>query len=101
MVSAAERTREAILDSIRGGNFYSSCGPDFQEIACEGRSVTVYTTPVHFVRLVGPRYQGVTIGGYNQLISKATIQVPEDWKYARLLLEDVNGRRAWTNTLFA
>ena len=32
--------------------------------------------------------------------TKATFEVPDDWGYAYIELEDYMGRRAWTNPLF-
>jgi hypothetical protein len=101
MVNAANRSREAIQYGIRAGNFYSTCGPEFHSIQCHGTSVTIETSPVQFVRLVGPAYLGDRIGSFDgKLISEATMEIRPDWAYAYLEVEDNQGRRAWTNNLF-
>lgn len=100
MVNSEECTHAAILNNIRQGNFYASRGPDFYSITIEGDTVTVHTSSVQYIRLVGPRSEGVKAGSYNQLISRASLQIPETWSYARLEIEDRNGLRAWTNSLF-
>jgi hypothetical protein len=100
-VQAVERSREAILHGIRAGRFYSSCGPEFVSITSDGDSVTVHCSPVQFVRLVGPAALGARIGSFDgQRYTEATFQVPRDWSYAYVEIEDEFGRRAWTNTLF-
>lgn len=101
MVHAADRSRDAILDAIRAGRFYSSCGPEFVSITADGNSVTVDCSPVQFIRLVGPAARGARIGSFDgQRFSEATFEVPSDWSYAYIEIEDECGRRAWTNTLF-
>jgi hypothetical protein len=101
MVKAARRSRDAILGAIRAGSFYSSCGPEFLSIEWDGENVTVQTSPVQFVRLVGPAERGARIGSFDgQRYDRAAFQVPRDWPYVYLEIEDECGRRAWTNSLF-
>lgn len=101
VVNAPECTADAILASIRRGNFYSSCGPDFRSIALEGDQVHVATSPVQFARLVGPGYAGLRAGSFDsELIHTFSFAVPSHWEYAYLEIEDTEGRRAWTNALF-
>jgi hypothetical protein len=101
MVNARERSRSAILEAIRAGNFYSTCGPEFVSITSDADSITVQTSPVQFIRLVGPAARGARIGSFDsQRFSEATFKVPRDWSYAYIEIEDEVGRRAWTNTLF-
>ena len=101
MVNASGCSREALQDAIRAGNFYSTCGPEFETIEYFGNCVSVRTSPVRFVRLVGPAYLGRRIGSFDgELLDRATMEVPSDWRYVYLEVEDDQGRRAWTNTLF-
>lgn len=100
VVNARELSRPAITDAIREGNFYSSTGPDFHAIVCEGSTVTIQTSPVQFARLVGPAYLGKRIGGFEgRLFTEAVFDIPPEWTYAYLQIEDAQGRRAWTNVL--
>ena len=101
MVGASSSSRAAIQGAIRAGNFYSSCGPDFLTIESDGASVTIATSPVQFVRLVGPAVLGDRIGSFDgKLVTEATFEIPRDWDYVYLEVEDNQGRRAWTNPLF-
>lgn len=100
MVNAPDLSREGIQSALRAGNFYSTCGPEFHTIEQNGTSVTVRTSSVQFVRLVGPAYQGNRIGSFDgELVGEATLEIPQDWRYAYIEVEDDRGRRAWTNTL--
>ena len=100
MVQARACTPAAILAAIRRGRFYSSCGPEFRSIEREGGAVRVHTSPVRFIRLVGPRSCGARCGAFRgRLLTEASFDLPPDWPYAYVEIEDHRGRRAWTNTL--
>ncbi|NLE99827.1 MAG: CehA/McbA family metallohydrolase [Anaerolineales bacterium] len=101
MVNAGACTREAVLDALRRGNYYSTQGPEFHHIAVHGDRVEVCTSPVRFVRAVGPAYRGSRLGSFDgQLIESAEVSISTDWAYTYLEIEDAMGRRAWTNPLF-
>jgi len=101
VVNAPDCTAEAIMQSIRTGNYYSSCGPEIKSITLDGGALHVETSPVQFARLVGPGPIGAPRGSFDgELVTELTLPVPEGWDYVYLDLEDDRGRRAWTNTLF-
>ena len=102
MVNAAECTRAAVFAAIRAGNYYSTCGPEFHAIEYDGGRLAVRTSPVAFIRLIGPRGLGTRAGSFEgPPITEASFEAPADWAYAYLELEDSRGRRAWTNNLLA
>ena len=79
-------------------HYYSSCGPELYAIERDGNRVTLSTSPVCFVRVVGPAWAGARAGSYDgTLLTEATFTVPGDWAYVHFELEDANGKRAWTN----
>jgi hypothetical protein len=101
VVNAPAATPAALMAAIRAGNFYASCGPEFRQIGAAGRHVRLATSPVAFARLVGPRSEGRRVGSFvGQLWSEAEFDVPPEWPWAYLEIEDAQGRRAWTNALF-
>jgi hypothetical protein len=101
VVNALALSAGAISGAIRRGNYYSSCGPEFQRIEFDGAQVRLATSPVQFVRLVGPGYLGQRLGGFgDERITEVAFNVPPEWDYAYIEIEDGQGRRAWTNTLF-
>lgn len=100
VVQAAERRADAIDAAIRGGRFYSSCGPGFHAIEHAGGGVRIATSPVAFARLVGPASVGKRVGAFDgKLMTGASFDVPPEWAWAYLEIEDARGRRAWTNNL--
>jgi hypothetical protein len=101
MVAAAERAPAAILSALRRGEFYASQGPVIHSIRYDGARVSIETSPVQFARLVGPRWNGYRVGSFDaQRITSASFELPANWEYAYLEVEDDRGRRAWTNNLW-
>jgi hypothetical protein len=101
MVNAEEKSHEAILAALRYGNYYSSCGPEIVSLESHANTVTVTTSPVQFIRLVGPRSSGDRIGSFEgEPVTSATFELPTDWGYVYIEIEDHKQRRAWTNNLF-
>ena len=101
VVNAQECTRPVILNAIRRGNFYSSCGPEIHSINFDGEQLYIETSPVQFLRIVGPKWEGERKGSFSgQLASEFSIPLRREWRYAYVEIEDQVGRRAWTNNLF-
>jgi hypothetical protein len=102
MVNAASCTQEEILSNIRRGNFFASLGPEFKIIEYSANTVRVETSPVAYVRLIGPRMGGNWIKAKeNKTVLQAEFELPLDWPYARLEIEDADGKRAWSNPLWS
>jgi hypothetical protein len=101
MVNAPELSPEAITASIRKGNFYSSCGPDFKSIYIEkGNRVVAETSPIVHARLIGPATKGKWKAEVDKRnVTEAHFRIPDDWAFARLEIEDAFGRKAWSNPL--
>ena len=101
VVNASELSDQAILTAIRRGNYYSSCGPDFVSLTLDGKFLHVESTPVQFVRLVGPDHHGWRVGSFDGgLRTQVSAKIPADWDYVYVEIEDQRGKRAWSNTLF-
>jgi len=101
MVNATELSAEAIIASIRRGNFYSSSGPLFKSIAIEKRNrVVIETSPIVHARLLGPRDKGKYKGAVNgEPLTDTHFRIPDEWAFARLEIEDAEGKVAWSNPL--
>ncbi len=102
MVNAPQCTRRALLSAIRRGNYYSTMGPEFHRIEHRGGMVRVETSPIHFARLVGPRWAGKRVGGFEgRTMTTVEFELFPDGgnPYCYLEIEDGSGKRAWTNAL--
>ena len=85
MVGAEERSREAIVDAIRRGCTYSSCGPGAARDRAEGPARHLEHVPGRFrARPVGPAWAGERVGSFDgPHLTEATFTVPGDWAYVR------------------
>ncbi|MBW2428143.1 MAG: hypothetical protein JRF56_04235 [Deltaproteobacteria bacterium] len=101
MVNAINCTQQDILANIRQGNFYATQGPSFNTIEYGENTVKVETSPVTYVRLIGPRRTGNWINALDRSpITRAEFDLSPDWPYARLEIEDAVGKKAWSNPLW-
>lgn len=101
MVNAAACTQQEILHNIRRGNFYATQGPEFKTIEYTENTVKVETSPVAYIRLIGSRMAGSWINAMEkESLLHAEFQLPSDWPYARIEIEDIDGKRAWSNPLW-
>jgi hypothetical protein len=101
MVNAAACTEKEILNAIRCGNFYATQGPEFRSIEYNRSKVRVETSAVVYARLIGPRRVGKWIHvAEKEPLLQAEFELPTDWPYARLEIEDAYGKRAWSNPLW-
>ena len=100
-VNAPDRRPDSLLQAMRRGNFYASCGPEIRDLRLEGGTLRLETSPVRFVRLAGPGPSGMRVGSWEgELRTETRLTLPGEWDYMYVELEDERGRRAWTNTLF-
>ncbi|CAB1066047.1 hypothetical protein D1BOALGB6SA_10846 [Olavius sp. associated proteobacterium Delta 1] len=101
MVNTTDCTQQKILEGIHQGNFYATQGPSFNSIEYGENTVKVETSPVTYVRLIGPRRKGQWIHALDKKpVRQTEFELPPDWHYARLEIEDAVGKRAWTNPLW-
>ncbi|MBT3294992.1 MAG: hypothetical protein HN919_21640 [Verrucomicrobia bacterium] len=102
VVNAPDCTADELIPAIRRGNFYSSCGPQINSLSFDGELLHAETSPIKFARLVGPASRGTRVGDFDSApIESLSVEVPKDWQYAYLEIEDMQGRRARTNSLFS
>ena len=101
VVNAKNCSTQEIMAALWRGNFYSSCGPEFYSIEWDGYELHISTSPVRFLRIVGPVWNGTRAGSFDgPLITHTSLPIPTDWQYAYVEIEDEMGKRAWTNNLF-
>ena len=115
-VRAPEQTREAVLDALRQGSFYSSTGPEIHSVEVEARTVTVRCSPAASVTLFTGRRRGARVNagrlGYphngrvleraeDGAITAVELRKPRGaTPYGRIEVAAAAGHRAWTNPLW-
>ena len=94
----AENTPSAILDALRRGAFYASCGPEIYDFYLEDDKAVILCSPVEVIRFRHFRVpyverRGPGIMGHQTVPVKGT-------NYIRAEIMDSQGRMAWTNPIF-
>ncbi len=96
----SENTVPAILDALKNGAFYASCGPEIYDFYVEDGVAHVKCSPVKSIRFVHLRvpYPLETAAPGETLTEASTPVRMGD--YIRATVVDSEGRRAWTNPIF-
>ena len=98
----AENNVSAILDALKNGAFYASCGPEIYDFYVEKGVAHVKCSPavqVQFYHLNVP-YHLVQPKNGEATITEAEIKVNMNTNYIRAVVTDAEGHRAWTNPIF-
>jgi hypothetical protein len=102
MAQAEECKQDSILASLKSGRFYATRGPEIYSMKVSNNTLHVKTSPVQIAWLAGERFHGTRIAAeFGKELTEFSIQLPDDFSFVRLELEDDAGKRAWTNTLFS
>lgn len=100
MVKAGNLKSDSIIDSIKNGLFYSTCGPIIKNVEIESNKIYVETSPVKYISFIGSKYRSRRImslrGGK---ITSAEYNIRGSEKYIRIQCIDLDGRMAWTNPI--
>ncbi len=114
MVRAVERSEEAVLEALRRGHTYATCGPAIVDVQLDGNAVEVRCSPARSVVLVSRYETGWAVRADHRnrledarilerddrgLVTRAVFTPPFELPYRRLLIEDTAGRRAWSNAI--
>ena len=114
-VRAASRSREAVLQALREGTFYSSTGPLIRGVEVDGDGLELRCTPCRSVTLVAGRCEGaaahagrlpychrarVLERADDGRITRARLEIPSGAAHVRVEIADGGGGRAWTNPLW-
>lgn len=124
MVHARERSRDAVIEALQAGRYYSTTGPRITGLTLNDGVLTVGCTPAKAVTaLANPPYGARITAGHHELTYRAARLRTSDEqamegiingdhltgavfrghpavRYVRIVVEDDQGRRAWTNPIY-
>ena len=96
----AQKNVSSILNALENGAYYSSCGPEIYDFYIEDGVAHVKCSPcsmIHFINGVRPTRLNKA---QDSLLTEASIPIAPSWNFVRVVVEDEQGRRAWSNPLY-
>ncbi len=90
--------KEAIMESIKKGLFYSSSGPIIKNLSLKEKTIKVETSPVSSITFLASPAKGKRFTALST-INQAEYEIKGNEKYIRIECVDTQGRKAWTNAL--
>ncbi len=100
MIKAKELSVEEIMNSLKTGCYYASCGPTIEEYRVEDGVVKIKCSPVSKIYFKGQGAHGFVVNGQEgKLLTTAEWKPPENCKFVRVEVVDANGNHAWTNPI--
>lgn len=102
MVRADRLDLGSICRALRDGSFYATQGPTIESIQVDrtsaGLTFDVRCSPANRIRFKGRTFTGgVFVGDGTGNLTQATYLARGNERYVRVEVEDVRGRRAWSN----
>ena len=100
MVKATENEPEALLAALKAGHFYASQGPRIEGILWGDDSVEVHCSPASSIMVLGRG--SAAAQSVAPLQSRAVLPLGKlrDGGFARVVVADAAGKRAWSNPHF-
>lgn len=98
MVRAPELTVDAVMDALRAGCYYASCGPEILDFRSDDGVASIRCSPVSEIHFKCNRSCGrAHYADDGEPLTGARYEVPASARYVRAEVVDDRGRRAWTN----
>lgn len=95
----AENNVPSLLDALKNGAFYSSCGPEIYDFYIDGNTAYLDCSPAAKIRLHCDMHLTNIVRAKNGPLTHAEFDIT-GYDYARITVIDEQGRYAWTNPIF-
>ncbi len=102
MVNAENNVKD-ILDALKDGKFYSSCGPEIYDFYVDGDKAVIECSPVVKIRLHSDRHPTTIIRDADGNLTHAEFDLTKNfapYDYVRISIGDKENHLAWTNPIF-
>jgi len=100
MIKAKELTVSTVMDALRTGSFYASCGPEIKNFGIRDGKVFIECSPVAEIHFVSQMYYGCSLyADQGPDLTSGEMGLHENIQYLRAQVIDRQGRQAWTNPI--
>lgn len=97
----AENNVKAILEALKNGAFYSSCGPEIKDFYVDDEGVAhIEASECEKIIFQCDKHPSKMFTAKDTPLVKAELNLKDDYDYIRVTIEDKNGKKAWTNPIF-
>jgi len=100
MVKAAENTPDALLAALKAGAYYSSTGPDINDIRIAKDSIEVDCSVAATVIVQGQGTSMATLHGSSMTTAHLSLERLAGSPWIRVTVIDRAGKRAWSNPIW-
>lgn len=97
----AENNVKAILEALKNGAFYSSCGPVIKDFYVDDENIAhVEVSECARILFQCDKHPSKSFSAKDEPLVSAQLDLKDSYQYIRVTVEDKEGRRAWTNPIF-
>lgn len=100
----ADKDINSILEALKNGEFYSSCGPEIYDFYIEDGKAIIDCSPVKTIRLQSDMHPTRIENDEDGNLTHAEFDIEKFWAgpydYVRMSVIDKDGKKAWTNPIF-
>lgn len=101
MIKAPELSYGAVMQALKNGDFYASCGPEFHEMYVEDGCLHIRCSPVRDILLGTSGRKGAHIRARaGEAVTEAVFELKDYYHYFRVTLMDHQGRKAFSRAWF-
>ncbi len=96
-----ELTAKAVVDALEKGCFYSSTGPEIEDITIDNNRISVKCPPVRSISFIAQKFFGKRFrADKGETLTRAELELTGNEKYIRIECTDIEGGTAWSNPFF-
>jgi hypothetical protein len=100
MVKARDNEPDALVAGLKAGTYYSSQGPAIEDVVYDEDSVEIACSPASVVMVLGRGSSAAHVLGDGLTRVTLPLERVKAGGYARVVVADKEGRRAWTNPVW-
>jgi hypothetical protein len=99
-VKAERNQPEPLLAALKAGQYYSSQGPQLHSVVYEEEAVSIECSPAAAVMVLGRGSRATQLLMPGQTRVRLPLERVRSGGFARVVVVNANGRRAWTNPVW-
>ena len=100
MVKATQNSPEALLAALKAGEYYSSTGPQINDIRVSDTGVEVDCSSAATIIVQGQGTSMATLHGQSMTTGSLSLERLTDTPWVRVTIIDRAGKRAWSNPIW-